>query len=95
VTSPPVHWGVIVAVAAGAGVGILICSRLIDVALKRQPAMTFYAILGLICGSFIGLWPAELDVSASSLVGLLTFTVGVGIAWLLGKPTGLAERRPQ
>jgi len=85
-TSPPVHWGVIVAVAAGAGVGILVCSRLIDLALKRQPAMTFYVILGLICASFVGLWPAELDVSVSSLVGLLTFAVGVGIAWLLGKP---------
>ncbi len=94
-TQPPVHWGVIVAVAVGAVVGILVCSRLIDLALKRQPAVTFYAILGLICGSFVGLWPAELDVSISSLVGLLTFAVGVGIAWLLGKPTGLAERRPQ
>lgn len=84
-TQPPVHWGVIVAVGAGAVVGILVCSRLIDLALKRQPAVTFYAILGLICGSFVGLWPAELDVSASSLVCLLTFAVGVGIAWLLGK----------
>jgi len=85
-TQPPIHWGVIISVAAGVGVGVLVCSRLIDVALKRQPAVTFYAILGLICGSFVGLWPAELDVSASSLAGLLTFAVGVGIAWLLGKP---------
>ncbi len=86
-TSPPVHWGVIVAVAAGAVVGILVCSRLIDLALKRQPAVTFYAILGLICGSFVGLWPANLDLSVSSLAGILTFAAGVAIAYLLGKPS--------
>jgi len=87
-TNPPVHWRVIVAVAAGAGVGIMVCSRLIDLALKRQPAVTFYAILGLICGSFVGLWPAELDVSVSSLAGILTLVSGVAIAYLLGKPAG-------
>lgn len=86
-TSPPVHWGVIVAVAAGAVVGILVCSRLIDLALKRQPAVTFYAILGLICGSFVGLWPANLDLSVSSLAGILAFAAGVAIAYLLGKPS--------
>jgi len=84
-TSPPVHWGVIVAVAAGAGVGILVCSKLIDLALKRQPAVTFYAILGLICGSFVGLWPADLDLSISSLTCILTFAAGAAIACLLGK----------
>jgi len=87
-THPPVHWGVIVAVAAGAGAGILVCSRLIDMALKRQPAVTFYAILGLICGSFVGLWPAGLDLSVSSLAGILTFAAGAVIAYLLSKPAG-------
>jgi len=87
-TQPPVHWGVIVAVAIGAGVGILVCSRLINMALKRQPAVTFYAILGLICGSLVGLWPAELDVSVSSLAGIPTLVSGVAIAHLLGKLAG-------
>jgi len=86
-TSPPVHWGVIISVAIGAGVGILICSRLIDLALKRQPAVTFYVILGLICGSFVGLWPADLQLSASSLAGILTFAIGVVITYLLSKPS--------
>jgi len=87
-TQPPIHWGVIVSVAAGVGVGVLVFSKLIDLALKRQPAVTFYAILGLICGSFVGLWPAGLDVSASSLAGILTFVTGAVIAYLLGKPAG-------
>ena len=84
-TQPPIHWGVIVSVAAGAGIGLLVCSRLIALALKRQPAVTFYAILGLICGSFVGLWPAGLDVSASSLASILTLMAGVAITYLLGR----------
>jgi putative membrane protein len=87
-TQPPVHRGVIVSVAVGVGIGVLICSKLIDLALKRQPAVTFYAILGLICGSFVGLWPAELDASASSLASILTLASGIAIAYLLGKPAG-------
>jgi len=86
-TSPPVHWGVIISVAIGAGAGILLCSRLIDLALKRQPAVTFYVILGLICGSFVGLWPADLHLSVSSLAGVLTFAIGAVITYLLSKPS--------
>ncbi|MEE8567758.1 MAG: DUF368 domain-containing protein [Anaerolineales bacterium] len=86
-TRPPVHWGVIISVAIGAGAGIFICSRLIDLALKRQPAVTFYVILGLICGSFVGLWPADLHLSVSSLTSVLTFTIGAVITYLLSKPS--------
>jgi len=93
-TRPPVHWGVIVSVAAGAGVGILVCSKLIDLALKRQPAVTFYAILGLICGSFVGLWPADLSLSASSLAGILTFAAGLAIAYLFSRPVGDKSTQP-
>jgi len=86
-TSPPVHWGVLISVAIGAGVGVFICSRLIDLALKRQPAVTFYVILGLICGSFVGLWPADLQLSVSSLASVLTFTIGAVFTYLLSKPS--------
>ena len=82
-THPPVHWGVIVAVGAGAVAGILVCSRLINLALKRQPAVTFYAILGLICGSFVGLWPV--GISAPPLACILTFAAGAAIAYLFSK----------
>ncbi len=80
---PPVYWGVLISVAMGAGLGIILCSRLIDVALKRQPAVTYYAILGLICGSFVGLWPV--GISAPPLACILTFAAGAGIAYLFSK----------
>jgi len=80
---PPVYWGVLISVAVGAGLGIVLCSRLIDVALKRQPAVTYYAILGLICGSFVGLWPV--GISAPPLACILTFAAGAAIAYLFSK----------
>jgi len=89
---PPIHLGVIVSVAAGAGVGLLVGSRLIGLALQRQPAVTFYAILGLICGSFAGLWPAESNVSVSLLLNTLTFASGCGVAYLLGRLSGNRSR---
>jgi len=92
-TQPPIHWGVIVSVAAGAGIGLLVCSRLIALALERQPAVTFYAILGLICGSFVGLWPAGLGVSASSLASIVALVPGVAIAYLLGRSAGSRSPR--
>ena len=87
-TNPPIHWGVIVAVMAGSVAGIVSCSRLVNIALKRQPAIAFYAILGLIGGSFVGLWPTGLGVSVSSLVCVLTLVCGATSAYLLGKPVG-------
>ncbi|MBC7248978.1 MAG: DUF368 domain-containing protein [Anaerolineae bacterium] len=93
-THPPIHWGVIISVAAGVGAGVLVCSKLIDLALKRQPAVTFYTILGLICGSFVGLWPADLDLSASSLAGILTFAAGLAIAYLLSRSGGDKSTQP-
>ena len=85
-TQPPILWGVIIATAVGAGTGVLVWSRIISLALNRQPAVTFYAILGLIAGSFVGLWPSGLDLSPSSVVGMLALVCGAGAAYLLGRP---------
>ena len=92
---PPIHLGVVVSVAAGAGMGLLVGSRLIGLALQRQPAVTSYAILGLICGSFAGLWPAESNVSVSLLLNTLTFASGCAIAYLLGRLSGNRSRRSE
>jgi uncharacterized membrane protein len=55
--------------------------------LKRWPAVTFYAILGLICGSLIGLWPAEFTFAEHGLMGIPLLIVGAAIAYFLGKST--------
>lgn len=87
-TRPPLRWEVLLAATAGAAAGILACSRWIDRALKRRPAITLYAILGLISGSLVGLWPAGVGLSPSSLVCIPTFATGVVVASLLNKLAG-------
>lgn len=90
-TNPPIMWGVIISTAVGVGVGFLAFSKLISLLLKRYPAVTFYAILGLICGSFVGLWPAGVGLSVSSLLGILALAVGAVIAYVLGMQAGHGE----
>jgi len=93
-TAPPVHWRVILATAVGVGMGVAAFSRLIGLLLKRHPATTLYAILGLICGSFASLWPAGLDAATSLLPGALAVAAGLAIAYLLGGSAGIRRREP-
>jgi uncharacterized membrane protein len=64
----------------------VIFAKVISLLLKKQPSITFYAILGLIFGSFVGLWPAEFDFTAASLLSMLALIPGAAIAYFLGKP---------
>lgn len=79
-----VHWGPLASTGLGAILGILMFSKLIDIAMKRVPAVSYYCILGLIVGSVYGLWPQE---PARLGVGFLivAFIVGLILALLLGK----------
>ena len=45
------------AVALGAALGILVFSKVIDVLLKKSPAVTYYFILGLIVASLYKIFP--------------------------------------
>lgn len=87
-TKPPIMWGVIISTAVGASVGILAFSKLVSLLLKRYPAVTVYVILGLICGSFVGLWPAGFALSVSALFGVFALIVGAAIAYLLSRQAG-------
>jgi putative membrane protein len=91
-TEPPIDWGVIISVAAGVAIGALICTKLIRLALRRQPATTFYTILGLICGSFVGIWPAGVAATGVLFPGAPALAAGLAIAYLLGKSGKEAPR---
>ena len=84
-THPPIMWGVIFSTAVGVALGVVIFAKVISLLLKRQPALTFYAILGLILGSFVGLWPADFDLTTPSLLSLLALVPGAAIAYFLGR----------
>jgi putative membrane protein len=84
-THPPMQLAVLIPATLGLVLGVLVFARLTNILLRRWPAVTFYAILGLICGSLIGLWPAEFTFAEHGLVGVPLLIVGAVIACLLGR----------
>jgi len=86
-THPPMQLVVLVPATLGLVLGILIFAKLTSLLLKRWPAVTFYAILGLICGSLIGLWPVDFTFAEHGLVGIPLLIVGVATAYFLGRST--------
>ena len=92
-THPPIMIGVIISTAIGVALGVVIFAKVISMLLKKQPAVTFYAILGLIFGSFVGLWPAEFDFTAASLLSMLALIPGAAIAYFLGRKAPEAEAK--
>jgi putative membrane protein len=90
-THPPIMFGVIISTTIGVALGVVIFAKVISLLLKKQPAVTFYTILGLIFGSFVGLWPAEFDFTAGSLLSMLAAIPGAAIAYFLGRKAPEAE----
>jgi putative membrane protein len=86
-TRPPVQLMVLIPATLGLVLGILIFAKLTSLLMKRWPSVTFYAILGLICGSLIGLWPAGFAFTEHTLVGFPLLIVGAVIAYYLGALT--------
>jgi putative membrane protein len=86
-THPPMQLVVLIPATLGLVLGIVVFAKLTSILLKCWPAVTFYAILGLICGSLIGLWPTEFIFAEHGLVGIPLLIVGVAIAYFLGRST--------
>ncbi|MCD6519329.1 MAG: DUF368 domain-containing protein [Anaerolineae bacterium] len=80
-----IHWGALLSTGIGAVLGIIIFSKLIDTALKRAPALSYYCIAGLIVGSVYGLWPH--NPLHTSIWGLgIAFLIGVVLAFIFSRP---------
>lgn len=90
-----IHWAVLLATGIGAVVGIIFFSKLIDMALKRVPSITYYVVLGLVIASIYGLWPSSKENGPLWPVGaavkpldivwiIVVFGVGLGITLFAG-----------
>ncbi len=82
-----VDWSILVPAGIGSVLGILAFSKAIDAAIKKAPAIAYSAVLGLIVGALIGLWPAN-ALSASVLVSALCFAGGFAAAYGLSRTGG-------
>jgi len=78
--------GPLLSMAAGAAIGILVFSRIIEACLERIPALTYYFILGLITASFYKIFPG---IPAGGSVALLpclgVFAAGAVVSYALSK----------
>ena len=90
-----IHWAVLFATGIGAVVGIIFFSKLIDMALKRVPSITYYVVLGLVIASIYGLWPTSFENGPLWPVGavvrpldivwiVIAIGVGLGITLFAG-----------
>ncbi|KGE70797.1 hypothetical protein DC28_15005 [Spirochaeta lutea] len=68
----------------GAALGIIGVSKLMGFLLRRFHSLTYAAIIGLVLGSLVELWPGiTLDLTGG--VSVLSFLGGAGAAYLLGR----------
>ena len=67
------------ALGLGVVIGILGFSKIMSWALKHHPAVTMYAILGLIIGSFYQIYPG-FEFSLNGLGALITLIIGLVIS---------------
>lgn len=74
--------------AAGALVGILLVSKVINFLLHRFHGYTYYGIIGLVLGSVVSIYPG-FTVSVKGGVSILALAAGAGLASLFG-----SERPP-
>lgn len=101
-----IHWGILVPTAVGAALGIVICSKVVDTALKRAPGATTFFILGLVAGSVYGLWPDGSLQRENPLLLIAAVALGLAVPLLLGRraavtahatsrPLGQVDRQPE
>lgn len=82
-------------VALGALLGIVLVTRLIAYLLRRLHRLTYSAIIGLVAGSVVALWPGAPEGESASL-SLVLFVGGAGLALLFGsRPRLHPEEAPE
>ncbi|MGD9486881.1 MAG: DUF368 domain-containing protein [Calditrichaceae bacterium] len=69
---------------AGVVIGIFGFSKLMSIALKKAPALTMYAILGLIIGSLYQIYPG-FKINMDGFGAIITFTAGILISLKFGE----------
>lgn len=75
----------LLSVGAGAAAGIIVFSKIIETALKKAPAGTYYFILGLVAASLWVIFPGMPSSLKTVLAGGALFMTGTAISYLMSK----------
>ena len=81
------RWGLVIPAAIGAIIGIILCGKAVNAALRKSKLGTYAVILGLIVGSFYAIFPRESSESgiavtwtASSIIyGIIFLVLGAAL----------------
>lgn len=79
-----VRLGALLSTDVGAGLGIILFSKVIAAAIKRAPSIAYYGVLGLVVGSVYGLWPRVTNQDSIPLL-VVVFSAGLFLAWYFSK----------
>lgn len=72
-------------VAVGTATGILVFSKIIETALKKSPAGTYYFILGLVTASLWVIFPGMPSSVTTALAGGVVFIAGAVLAYFMSR----------
>ena len=76
------NWPVLLILTGGVLIGFVIFTRGIHYLLRHHSRITYQAIIGLILGSAVNLWPRETLYNKVSLVQIFVLIIGVSAAYL-------------
>lgn len=79
------HFDVIIVTGAGIAVGIVVMSKVINYFLTHFRTTTFAAIIGMVIGSIVVIFPGWPTSILLGFVSILTFAAGLTAAYILGK----------
>ncbi len=77
--------------AVGVGIGIVVIARFISFLLGRFHGLTYAAIVGLVLGSVVTLWPGMPADGVAAVVDFGVFAFGFAAAYALGGGTATGE----
>jgi len=72
-------------VAIGAGVGVLVFSKIIKVCLSKAPATTYYFILGLLAASIWEIYPGIPGTPGVLVSSLVTLILGAAVSFWMSR----------
>lgn len=75
---------VIAVVGVGVIFGFLLMTKIVETLFRRYPQAAYCAILGLVIGSVYTIYPG-FSFSLQGVISIVTFIVGFGTAYLIGK----------
>lgn len=85
-------FGVIIPCAIGAIIGLIFGARLISWLLKKYSLMVYSAILGLVVGSLVAIFPIGYAIDAAVIIaGILAFAAGGALSLIIGKKTPVEQ----